>query len=366
VTDDGGGQDDDRGAIGAAQRAAWRAGELPPVERVRTDLWSIPVAIPNSPLRYTSVYVLAGAAGLTLVDAGTDTAQGWAALTAGLAVIGASVRDVTGCLVTHFHYDHLGLAARLQAEVGAWVGLHPADLATIRKPEYTDGAAAAAEGLRWLLRLGAPRADAERLRHAFDVPEHRAGIDRVDRLIEDGDHVEVDGWSLLAVHTPGHTPGHLCFHDRAGGLLFTGDHVLPKITPNIPADHGGLDALGDYLASLERIAGTAADVVLPAHEWRFTGLAARVAQLRGHHEERLAELLAAARAHPGSTPWQLAGELSWSRPWSEYDGTMRLAAVGETASHLVHLVRRGELAVGAGPVPRYDVVPVTGSTITAR
>jgi glyoxylase-like metal-dependent hydrolase (beta-lactamase superfamily II) len=347
---------EDIGVTGTAQRAAWRAKVLPPVERLRADLWSIPVVIPDSPLRYTSVYVLAGEAGLTLIDTGTDTAEGWTALTEGLVSLGAGVQDVTGCLVTHFHYDHLGLASRLQSEVGAWVGLHPADFEVTRQPEFVDPEAARAEGFRWLARLGASHAEATRLQDAFAAADHKSVIERPDRLIEDGDRIDLDGWTLRAVHTPGHTPGHLCFSDEGSGAFFAGDHVLPRISPNIPADHGDLDPLGDYLASLDKIRDVPVAEVLPAHEWRFADLAARVGELERHHERRLAELLSVVREHPGSVPWELAGELSWSRPWSEYDGHMRLAAVGETTSHLVHLVRRGALLVGDGPVPRYEAV----------
>jgi Metallo-beta-lactamase superfamily len=90
---------------GHAQHRAWRRRDLPPVEELRTDLWSIPVPIPNSPLRYVSVYVFAGPAGLTLIDTGWDSDESWDALTAGLAEIGGTVTDVRGVLVTHMHFE---------------------------------------------------------------------------------------------------------------------------------------------------------------------------------------------------------------------------------------------------------------------
>jgi hypothetical protein len=92
------------------------------------------------------------------------------------------------------------------------------------------------------------------------------------------------------------------------------------------------------------------DEVLPAHEWRFRGLAGRVDAITAHHERRLAELLAAARRHPGSTPWELAGQLTWSRPWAEYGGQMRIFAVTETAAHLDLLEHRG-LVTSTGTLP---------------
>jgi glyoxylase-like metal-dependent hydrolase (beta-lactamase superfamily II) len=161
------------------------------------------------------------------------------------------------------------------------------------------------------------------------------------------------GLDLRAVHTPGHTPGHLCFYDEPRRLLFGGDHVLPRISPNIPSAHGDMDPLGDFLASLAKIRDVEVDEVLPAHEWRYRDLAMRVAQLEQHHEHRLAELLAILREHPGTVPWELAGLLTWSRPWSSYDGFMRISALGETTAHLAQLVTRGEVVVSDEPVPRY-------------
>jgi hypothetical protein len=56
---------------------------------------------------------------------------------------------------------------------------------------------------------------------------------------------------------------------------------------------------------------------------------------------------------PDSSPWELAGELTWSRPWSQYSGRMRIHAVTETAAHVHLLERRGQITARPGPVPRY-------------
>ena len=56
-----------------------------------------------------------------------------------------------------------------------------------------------------------------------------------DILIEDGDKPEMPGWDVTAIWTPGHSPGHLCFYESGQRLMLSGDHVLPRITPNISA-----------------------------------------------------------------------------------------------------------------------------------
>src|SRR5216683_5159881 len=75
---------------GTAQREAWLARTAPPVEQVRPDLWSVPVPIPDSPLRYTLTYLIAAEGGLVVVDPGWDTDAGWNALAEGLKAAGAS------------------------------------------------------------------------------------------------------------------------------------------------------------------------------------------------------------------------------------------------------------------------------------
>jgi hypothetical protein len=80
-----------------------------------------------------------------------------------------------------------------------------------------------------------------------------------------------------------------------------------------------------------------------------------VDELTAHHEHRLAELEAAVRAHPGSTPWDLAAHLTWSRPWDQYERRMRIFAVTETDAHVRLLAGRGRIVAGAGPVPTWTL-----------
>src|SRR5205809_5732615 len=86
---------------------------LPPVERVRPGLWSIPVPLPNNSLRYVFVYAFETDAGPYLVDAGWNTDDAFDALDAGLRHAGSSIAEVQGVLVTHIHPDHYGLAGRV-------------------------------------------------------------------------------------------------------------------------------------------------------------------------------------------------------------------------------------------------------------
>ena len=308
---------DDVVVTGTAQREAWLARAIPPVEKLGDGLWSIPVPMPErSPLRYVSVYAFAVPGGLVLIDAGWGDDGAWQALNDGLAGIGASVTDVRGVLVTHMHWDHLGLADRIRQASGAWVALHEDDLALISQPSYRDADLAGEHDRRHLLWLGAPPDEIDRVGINRDWWDVFATTALPDRVLRHGDLADVPGWDLRVVHTPGHTPGHVCFASDALDTLFSGDHLLPRITPNISVERGGPDdPLGQYLRSLHDVSRLPLTHVAPAHEWRFDGLAARAEQIGEHHDRRLAEVVAAVRAQPDLTPWEIAGHLTWSRSW---------------------------------------------------
>jgi glyoxylase-like metal-dependent hydrolase (beta-lactamase superfamily II) len=350
--------DSDVEITGTAQREAWLARQDPPVEQLREDLWSIPVPMPDNPLRYVTSYVFALAGGgLGLVDTGWDSDGAWESLQAGLTAIGGDVADVRGVLVTHMHGDHNGLSARVREASGAWVAMHPADAALVQGMHDKDVEQFIRDQTAFMVSLGA---DPETAASDAPTPDRLAGLRQQavpDRLMEDGDVADFPGWSLRAIHTPGHTPGHLCFAEERTGLFLSGDHVLPRISPNISAGQRvEEDPLRDYLVSLAAVGDRAEPLeVLPAHEWRFRGLALRTQELTRHHEHRLTELLDAIRAHPHSTPWALAGHLTWSRPWEQYANAMRMFAVTETDAHLRLLASRGLVVGSGGPVPTWTV-----------
>ena len=90
------------------------------------------------------------------------------------------------------------------------------------------------------------------------------------------------------IWTPGHAAEHICLHDAERRILFSGDHVLPKITSHVSLHTWEKrDPLGDYLNSLNKVKDLPVDLILPGHETNFTNLPGRVAQLFKHHEARL-------------------------------------------------------------------------------
>ncbi|MFE0672549.1 MBL fold metallo-hydrolase [Streptomyces sp. NPDC058867] len=324
---------------------------------------SVQVPIPDNPLGHTLVYVVDTDRGPVLIDTGWDDPASWDALTEGLAACGTAVEEIHGVVVTHHHPDHHGLCGKVREASGAWIAMHAADTAIVRRTQ-------SAEPERWftymaakLTAAGAPEKHVAPLRGARRSTLPGLSPALPDREIVPGELLDLPGRRLRAIWTPGHTPGHVCLHLEeehpaqlpGRGRLFSGDHLLPRITPHIglyedPDDTTVTDPLGDYLDSLERVGRLAPAEVLPAHQHAFTDAPARVRELLAHHEERLTGLLALL-SEP-LTPWRLAERMEWNRPWERIPYGSRNIAVSEAESHLRRLVKlgRAEAVTGSDPV----------------
>ncbi|MEU3687490.1 MBL fold metallo-hydrolase [Streptomyces narbonensis] len=330
-------------------------------------VWSLRVPIPDNPLGHTLVHVLDTDRGPVLVDTGWDDPASWSELTSGLGALGLSVQEIHGVVITHHHPDHHGLSGRVREESGAWIAMHAADTAVVRRTREAEPGTWLDYMTQKLTAVGAPEEHVAPLRAARasgrmrTLPGLRSAVP--DREIVPGELLDLAGRRLRAIWTPGHTPGHVCLHleerHPAGlpghGRLFSGDHLLPGISPHIglyenPGEAHETDPLGDYLDSLERIGRLGVAEVLPAHQYAFADAAGRVDELLTHHEERLTGLLALL-ATP-LTPWQLAERMEWNRPWAEIPHGSRNIAVSEAEAHVRRLVKlgRAEAVTGTDPV----------------
>jgi glyoxylase-like metal-dependent hydrolase (beta-lactamase superfamily II) len=225
-------------------------------------------------------YLVEEAGSLTLVDAGIGA--NWGLLLAGLANIGRSLADIDAVLLTHAHVDHIGMADRIRAEAPARVHIHEADrdalLAGKRPPNAPDNTV----GLWTALRHGfAYRLLWYLARHgALSTP-----VVAEASAFADGQVVDAPGHPRI-VHAPGHTPGSaaILFEDR--GVLCTGDAIVTlnavngSTGPRLAPAAFSSDPSGAF-ASLARLEGLSAELILPGHGEPFRGTpAAAVAQAR--------------------------------------------------------------------------------------
>lgn len=306
-------------------------------ECISEGLYRIPVPLPGNPLRELNSYLLRGRERSLLIDTGFRQEEGRHALFAGLAELDVDPRDVDVAL-THLHSDHSGLAPEVVGETG-WIYVSGPDRAYLEQRRRPNGPTP--------MPFISLRAFRRSCWHKTGPTRPRSGPRPTGRYrtLEPGAVLEAGGRRLTCLPAPGHTPGQLCFWDESDGILFTGDHVLFDISPNITPWNGMEDALGCYLDSLRAVRELPARLALPGHR-RPGALAPRVDALLEHHARRLDELTAILRARPGSTAYEAAAHMTWnirSRSWDDFPLAQKWFAVGECIAHLDHLRRQGRL-----------------------
>ncbi|TCU86014.1 glyoxylase-like metal-dependent hydrolase (beta-lactamase superfamily II) [Curtobacterium sp. PhB191] len=330
--------------ISPVQAAALRDGVLPPVEQVRPGIWTFAVPFRFGVPDATLVYVVEGADGsLALIDPGWSADGGLDEVRAALSAIGRSLDDVSLVAVTHLHADHLGAAAAIRRATGARVAMHGLEVDTLDR-ERTDAVQNDADIATW----GLPPELHDGVVAAWGSGR-RIGLGRseapyADLLLADGDVLPIPGRTIRTLWTPGHTAGHVCFVDEPGGLLFTGDHVLPRINSGIGL--GGRTAtnpLGDYLASLGRLDVYAGLEACPGHEYRFADVVARAQTLARHREERSRHVAEALDLLDRPTLFEVAARVPYSGGIESMTGFLLASALTQTAFHAELLGRSGEV-----------------------
>ncbi|GAA1505882.1 MBL fold metallo-hydrolase [Nocardioides humi] len=311
------------------------------IEPIAEGVFRITLPLPHDSLRAVNVYALIDEQGIVLIDAGWAIREAQDALERSLGDVGHSLSDVTRILVTHVHRDHLSLALTLRRLYGAQIALGIGE-----QPSLEELRAGRHDGpFRLLGRWGAAELAAEMQPGLGRGPEAES-YDPPDLWIDGPATLTVAGRRLLAMPTPGHTNGHVVFADLAEGLLFAGDHVLPRITPSIGYEPvRQRQPLMAYLASLQQVLDLPDLRLLPAHGPVAASSHRRAAELVAHHEHRLLETLA-AMGDGRSTVLQVASRLGWTksdRDFGDLDLLNRALAVSETAAHLDLLVARGLL-----------------------
>jgi glyoxylase-like metal-dependent hydrolase (beta-lactamase superfamily II) len=351
-------------AVQEGDRHAWATQGI---EDLGNGIHRIPLPLPMAALKAVNVYALLDDHGVDLIDAGMALVHARDRLTAALKELDREPGDVANYFITHAHRDHYTLAVELRRSGYGSIALgagEQANLVAARELGHGDAGGFLADlrrmgALELAVKLSANRGGGN------DRPPGAEEWEDPDRWLADGTELDVRSMRLRAIHTPGHTRGHLVFHNAAAGLLFAGDHILPHITPTIGFEPArNRLALRDYIGSLRLILGLPDTRLLPAHGPVQDSTHKRVHELLAHHEQRLEEILQALR--PGlSTAYEVAQAIKWTRRqqrFADLEVVSQLLATGETAAHLEVLVLHGELVRNTDPDGTDHYEAVTGAS----
>jgi glyoxylase-like metal-dependent hydrolase (beta-lactamase superfamily II) len=297
--------------------------------------FQLPITMEQSNLNYINVYLIEGSKGYLLVDSGWNTDESFIALKKGMTKIGADVKDISQILITHVHPDHYGMAGRIKKLSGAAIAMHHIEKDFIR-PRYIDMEELLHLTDRMLVANGVPEAEMVSLRDATVGLERYIVPTLPDRVLHDGETIATGKFTFRVIWTPGHSSGHICLYEPDKKVLLSGDHILPKITPNIGVHPQSIEnPLGRYLKSLQEIRQLDVVLTLPGHDKPFTNLKLRIDEIIHHHEVRNREILGAIGLKR-RTAYAIAKEITWgdNSGWRDLPDFHKRMAIFETLAHL--------------------------------
>ena len=309
-----------------------------------------------------NVYLLRGPE-TVLVDAGVATDPTREELAAGLAEFGLTVADVDRVFLTHWHYDHAGLAGEIQAASGATVHAHEADAPLVAGDEGSLAEERAARE-RQFDDWGIPEGPRAELVDFLETHEELRGDDVDVTPFSDGETFELDGGTTLeAVHLPGHSAGlsAFAFTDDGHRRAFVGDAILPKYTPNVGGADVRVDSpLAKYVDSLLEILDRDWERALPGHRDPILDPNGRARTILDHHEERTENVVGVLADRGPCDAWTVSAHL-----FGDLSNIHILHGPGEAFAHLDHLESHDVVAREGNEYRLVDADPDVGDLFPA-
>lgn len=298
------------------------------------DIYTIYIPLPDNPLKNLNCYVIKTKEKNLIIDTGFNSPVCYESLTTGLNEIGVDLK-CTEMFLTHMHSDHTGLVSKI---------MNDDSVIYMSAEDY--------EYVKLMLQNYWVKSDESYIKEGFTTEELKllresnpAKLYNPDRLfniteIEDNSKIYIGEYEFTCISTPGHTPGHMCLYFEKEKLLFSGDHILFDISPNISRWPFVDNSLRDYLHSLEKIKQFKVGTTFPAHRNNDADIYDRINQLLTHHDARLDEVMNIVKLNQGLNAYDIASKMKWSlknRTWEDAPVEQKWFAVGEVLAHLDYL-----------------------------
>lgn len=310
----------------------------------KPEIYRMLIPLPENPLKTLNFYLIKLENRNLLIDTGFNRPECHEALIENLKELNVDM-EKTDIFLTHLHSDHTGLINKIA---------HKNSKVYIGKIDY-EYMFENLEGFNWeesekrFASEGFPYEIIERLRDTNQAKIFAPDGMFESILVEDGYKFNVDKLEFTVILTSGHTPGHTCLYLEKEKLLFSGDHILFDITPNITSWLRVKDSLRNYIESLEKIKKLEITKTFPGHRATSDNVYSRIDEIIEHHKSRLTDTLEVIKeksAKEGLTAYEIASFMKWNmrgKSWTEFPDNQKWFAVGETLSHLDYLFNENKI-----------------------
>jgi glyoxylase-like metal-dependent hydrolase (beta-lactamase superfamily II) len=298
----------------------------------------IKLPLPNASLDSVNIYIIEGTNGNLMIDTGWNTPECFNALAQEMKNSGFAMKDITDVVITHIHPDHFGLAGKIAELAGAKIMVGEIENGLLDS-RYNHPENLMQQMSVFLKSNGVPDWELKMLTEAsLNIRNNVAPVKAVTPL-KPGDKVSMDPFEFQVLLTPGHSPGHICLYEPNKKYLFSGDHVLAEVVPNISYHpQSGENPLGDYVNSLNAMAEMEVSFVFPGHGSVFSGLAPKIDDIMHLHRDRMRGIQKVMGVEMKSgydvaknIPWIINGE---TVQYDKLEPIDRRLALLETLAHL--------------------------------
>ncbi len=270
-------------------------------------------------VKFVSSYIFEIDNKTILIDAGLNSKSWIKIFLERLKDLKKTIADIDVCIITHSHIDHIGLMGVLRKRnPDAKIYMHNITQKILEwetdKSNLEDIEQEAIKLSHQFTRYGLSEDQRKRIVQFFTYWPKLRHYQKPDGVLHDGNIILKN---LEIIWTPGHSFGHICVFDRKRKHLFSGDHVLSRITPHIGnfmvpeflskqySDYDFNNILKQYLASLDRIDDLQPKIIFPGHQEVIYNPKERILQIKEHHKNRLEEISRLIKNNP-MTPYRIS------------------------------------------------------------
>lgn len=308
------------------------------IKEVYKDIYQAIFPLTGNPLKSINIFVIKAEDSSMIIDTGFNNPENRANMEELFEKLDLNPQK-TKLFLTHLHSDHVGLAKWLSDKGIGDIYISETDGKMVENGIHK-------EDFQWQNII--KNAHFQGLSpENLDIEDHPGYKNRPKEKfsstkIKPGRKISIGDYNFVAIDEAGHTPGMLGLYEKDHKILFCGDHILGKITPNITywGDEFG-DSLGIYLENLEKIKDLDIKHLYSSHRFLVEDVNARIDELKNHHKDRLADCLQIIEKLGSANTTEITQQMQWdikSKDWTDFPSSQKWFAVAEAAAHLKHLV----------------------------